>query len=173
MANDKDPLLGALGICRKAGKLLHGYDRVEEAVMRGKACLVLLACDASKRTTQQHMQDTCRGVIPCAVMPLKGEDLRMLTPKPAAVFAVTDENLAHLCAGYLKKASEGGFSQWLISNTKLRILQKILASAPKKVIETFAELTGETRKTGATFEENEVNALLEALTRETAVKDLG
>ena len=94
MANDKDPLLGALGICRKAGKLLHGYDRVEEAVMRGKACLVLLACDASKRTTQ-HMQDTCRGVIPCAVMPLKGEDLRMLTPKPAAVFAVTDENLAH------------------------------------------------------------------------------
>ena len=36
-------------------------------------------------------------------MPLKGEDLRMLTPKPAAVFAVTDENLAHLCAGYLKK----------------------------------------------------------------------
>ena len=37
MANDKDPLLGALGICRKAGKLLHGYDRVEEAVMRGKA----------------------------------------------------------------------------------------------------------------------------------------
>ena len=70
MANDKDPLLGALGICRKAGKLLHGYDRVEEAVMRGKACLVLLACDASKRTTQ-HMQDTCRGVIPCAVMPLK------------------------------------------------------------------------------------------------------
>ena len=94
MANDKDPLLGALGICRKAGKLLHGYDRVEEAVMRGKACLVLLACDASKRTTQH---------IPCAVMPLKGEDLRMLTPKPAAVFAVTDENLAHLCAGYLKK----------------------------------------------------------------------
>ena len=91
MANDKDPLLGALGICRKAGKLLHGYDRVEEAVMRGKATLV------------QHMQDTCRGVIPCAVMPLKGEDLRMLTPKPAAVFAVTDENLAHLCAGYLKK----------------------------------------------------------------------
>ena len=61
----------------------------------------------------------------------------------------------------------------MISNTKLRILQKILASAPKKVIETFAELTGETRKTGATFEENEVNALMEALTRETAVKDLG
>ena len=61
----------------------------------------------------------------------------------------------------------------MISNTKLRILQKILASAPKRLLRLFAELTGETRKTGATFEENEVNALLEALTRETAVKDLG
>lgn len=101
MANDKDPLLGALGICRKAGKLLHGYDRVEEAVMRGKACLVLLACDASKRTTQ-HMQDTCRGMIPCAVMPLKGEDLRMLTPKPAAVFAVIlAPHTADICARHL------------------------------------------------------------------------
>lgn len=60
----------------------------------------------------------------------------------------------------------------MISNTKLRILQRFWHQH-QKVIETFAELTGETRKTGATFEENEVNALLEALTRETAVKDLG
>ena len=84
-------------VSRYYSKLIQAYN-VKLGAMDG----VLLACDASKRTTQ-HMQDTCRGVIPCAVMPLKGEDLRMLTPKPAAVFAVTDENLAHLCAGYLKK----------------------------------------------------------------------
>lgn len=102
MANDRDPLLGALGICRKAGKLLHGYDRVEEAVMQGKAFLVLLACDASRRTVQ-HMQDTCEGLVPCAVMQLSGAELRMLTPKPAAVFAVADENLAHLCEKHLEK----------------------------------------------------------------------
>ncbi|MDR3977169.1 MAG: translation initiation factor IF-2, partial [Gemmiger sp.] len=52
-------------------------------------------------------------------------------------------------------------------------IAKDFGISTKKVIETFAELTGETRKTGATFEENEVNALLEALTRETAAKDLG
>ena len=28
MANDQHPLLGALGLCRKAVKLLIGYDRV-------------------------------------------------------------------------------------------------------------------------------------------------
>ncbi len=56
---------------------------------------------------------------------------------------------------------------------KVTDIAKDFGISTKKVIETFAELTGETRKTCATFEENEVNALLEALTRETAVKDLG
>lgn len=56
---------------------------------------------------------------------------------------------------------------------KVTDIAKDFGISTKKVIETFAELTGETRKMGATFEENEVNALLEALTRENAVKDLG
>ena len=56
---------------------------------------------------------------------------------------------------------------------KVTDIAKDFGISTKKVIETFAELTGETRKTGATFEENEVNALLETLTRENAVKDLG
>ena len=56
---------------------------------------------------------------------------------------------------------------------KVTDIAKDFGISTKKVIETFAELTGETSKTGATFEENEVNALMEALTRETAVKDLG
>lgn len=47
---------------------------------------------------------------------------------------------------------------------KVTDIAKDFGISTKKVIETFAELTGETRKTGATFEENEVNALLEALT---------
>ena len=56
---------------------------------------------------------------------------------------------------------------------KVTDIAKDFGISTKKVIETFAELTGETRKTGATFEEFEVYALMEALTRETAVKDLG
>mgnify|MGYP001612513231 CR=1 FL=1 len=44
---------------------------------------------------------------------------------------------------------------------KVTDIAKDFGISTKKVIETFAELTGETRKTGATFEENEVNALLD------------
>ena len=39
MHNESSGLLGALGLCRKAGKLLYGYDRVAEAVLRGKVSL--------------------------------------------------------------------------------------------------------------------------------------
>lgn len=100
MANDQHPLLGALGLCRKAGKLLHGYDRVQEKALCGKVALVLLAADASERTVT-HMQSACEGVVPCRRMPLTTADLAVLTPKPAAVFGITDEHLAQLCAKHL------------------------------------------------------------------------
>ena len=98
--HDQHPLLGALGLCRKAGKLLHGYDRVQENALRGKVALVLLTSDASERTVS-HMKDACDGIVACEQMPLTSADLAMLTPKPAAVFGVTDEHLAQLCAKYL------------------------------------------------------------------------
>ena len=84
MNNDQHPLLGALGLCRKAGKLLHGYDRVQENALRGKVALVLLTSDASERTVS-HMKDACDGIVACEQMPLTSADLAMLTPKPAAV----------------------------------------------------------------------------------------
>lgn len=100
MSRESHPLMGSLGLCRKAGKLLHGYDRVQEAVLRGKVCLVLLAADASERTAS-HMRAACRGIAPCRVMPLPAAQLACLTPKPAAVFGVCDENLARLCLSHL------------------------------------------------------------------------
>ena len=80
MNNDQHPLLGALGLCRKAGKLLHGYDRVQENALHGKVALVLLTSDASERTVS-HMKDACDGIVACEQMPLTSADLAMLTPK--------------------------------------------------------------------------------------------
>ena len=44
---DQNLMLGALGLCRKAGKLVMGFDAVAESVMKGKAVLVLTAQDIS------------------------------------------------------------------------------------------------------------------------------
>ena len=38
-------LIGSLSICRKAGKLVCGFDPSKDAVMNGKAPLVLTAAD--------------------------------------------------------------------------------------------------------------------------------
>ena len=100
MANEQHPLMGALGLCRKAGKLLHGYDRVQENALRGKVALVLLTADASERTVK-HMTEACEGIVACEQIPLTSTQLAMLTPKPAAVFGITDEHLAQLCAKHL------------------------------------------------------------------------
>ena len=55
---------------------------------------------------------------------------------------------------------------------KIADVAKDFGITAKRAIDTVAALTGETRKPGGTFEEGEVNGLLEALTRETAVESL-
>ncbi|HJC01467.1 MAG TPA: translation initiation factor IF-2 [Candidatus Gemmiger stercoripullorum] len=55
---------------------------------------------------------------------------------------------------------------------KIADVAKDFGITAKRAIDTVAALTGETRKPGGTFEESEVNGLLEALTRETAVESL-
>ena len=55
---------------------------------------------------------------------------------------------------------------------KIADVAKDFGIRAKRAIDTVAAVTGETRKPGGTFEESEVNGLLEALTRETAVDSL-
>ncbi|HJC55405.1 MAG TPA: translation initiation factor IF-2 [Candidatus Gemmiger stercoravium] len=55
---------------------------------------------------------------------------------------------------------------------KIADVAKDFGISAKRAIDTVAAVTGETRKPGGTFEESEVNGLLEALTRETAVDSL-
>ena len=68
------------------------YDRLTEEI----AC-----AEQSAKEAASHMKDACDGIVACEQMPLTSADLAMLTPKPAAVFGVTDEHLAQLCAKYL------------------------------------------------------------------------
>ena len=49
----RDDLLFALSLCRKAGALVTGFDAVKESVFKGKAQLVLCACDASPGTARR------------------------------------------------------------------------------------------------------------------------
>ena len=146
MANDQHPLLGALGLCRKAGKLLHGYDRVQEnspAAVRWRwSCLP----QTPAKRTVTHMRSACEGIVACEQMPLTTADLGDASPpKPAAVFGITDEHLAQLCAktSYLMQRR----TQFMDFKYKIADVAKEFGVPAKKVIETVSAVTGDAYKT--------------------------
>ena len=54
-------LLGALSLCRKAGKLTMGFDPVAESAAKGKAALVLLAADLSAGRNEAERKNAAGG----------------------------------------------------------------------------------------------------------------
>ena len=64
----EDALFQAISLARKAGRLVMGFDAVEEAAVKGKAWLALTAADASPKTVaaaaQQHRRPGGRAAHP-------------------------------------------------------------------------------------------------------------
>lgn len=102
---NKQKLLSAISLCRKAGKLVKGYDAVQESVYSGKAWLVLLAADVSDGTAKR-MKRTCEELVECLRMPLTQADLCSVSYKKVGVYSILDENLANLCRQYLEDEKE-------------------------------------------------------------------
>ena len=92
----EDALFQALSLCRKAGRLVMGFDAVEEAALSGKAWLALTAADASPKTASR-LRASIGDVVDVLALPLTMERLAPLGRRPMAVCAVTDRNLAKRC----------------------------------------------------------------------------
>lgn len=93
--NTKD-VMGFLGLCRKAGKLLCGHDVVKESIISSSAQLVLLSSDASERL-EREMRHACSydgKSIPVYRTPLCMEEFGIGLGKSSAVFSVTDTGFA-------------------------------------------------------------------------------
>lgn len=105
MEQNNQKIFSALSLCRKAGKLVLGFDAVADSVYSGKAALVLLAADVSEGTAKR-MKRTCEELAPCRVMPLTQQELCAVTYKKVGVYAVTDDNLAILCTNSLEHEKE-------------------------------------------------------------------
>ena len=86
----------ALSLCRKAGALTMGFDAVEDACVKSKAWLVMVASDASAKTVQR-LNYSVGDLVDVITMPLTQDKLADISRKPVAVYAVTDRNLAKLC----------------------------------------------------------------------------
>ena len=98
-------VLGALGLCRKAGKTVLGTDAVCEA-LRGdpRPCAVFAAGDNSENTNKRLRDKCATYAVPLRTLPVSGEELAAALGKSArtAAVAVTDENLCRLVLSRLE-----------------------------------------------------------------------
>ena len=74
METNNQKLFSALSLCKKAGRLVLGFDAVMDSVYQGKAHLVLLASDVSEGTAKR-VRRNCEDLAPCLQMPLAQADL--------------------------------------------------------------------------------------------------
>ena len=100
-------LLFALSLAKKSGKLVYGFDRVKDAVVKGNARRVFTARDRSERT-KTSMEYFTQGDIPFYNTGLSQFELSPITGRLRGVLAVTDENLAILCHNAIKEMEGEG-----------------------------------------------------------------
>ena len=87
----EEALFQALSLCRKAGALTMGFDAVEDACVKSKAWLVMVASDASAKTVQR-LDYSVGDLVDVITMPLTQDKLADISRKPVAVYAVTDRS---------------------------------------------------------------------------------
>ncbi len=85
-------LISSMTMCRKAGKLLLGFDPVKEAAQKDHVYCVLLASDCAPKT-EKEIRYYCSG-IPCEKLPFSMQDMIAYFTKRTAVFGVVDSGFA-------------------------------------------------------------------------------
>ena len=91
-----DNLLANLGLCRRAGKLIFGFDAAVEAMENGEGYLLLTASDISSKTEKEIVYKARNAKFLVYKLPYTMEEMKLLSKKKVGIFAITDENLAKL-----------------------------------------------------------------------------
>lgn len=87
-----DRITASLTMCRRAGKLLLGFDAVRDASAAGTVCCILLAADTSPKTEKETR--FFAGEIPLRKLPYDMDALAAFFRKRTAVFGVTEQGFA-------------------------------------------------------------------------------
>lgn len=88
-------IMGFLGICRRAGRLLIGHDAVKESIVKGNAALVITSSDASERLCREIERLTDGKGVKVINAPFSSDDFYSGIGKKASVFSITDEGFAN------------------------------------------------------------------------------
>lgn len=100
-----DKVLAMLGIAAKSGSVLSGEFSTEKAVKEGRACLVIVAEDASDNTKKMFRNMTDFYEVPMYTYAVKEQLGHSIGKEFRASLAVTNEGLARSIEDKLKQAA--------------------------------------------------------------------
>jgi ribosomal protein L7Ae-like RNA K-turn-binding protein len=98
-------LLSALGLCRKAGKLICGTPMICDALRSAKKPYAVIMASDNSENTQKKLDDKCKIYgVELMIPDLDGDQLSSAVGKSGrlSAVAVTDENLYQLIKGAVK-----------------------------------------------------------------------
>ncbi len=87
-------LCGLLSICRKAGKLVMGFDPMRDALDGNKAFAVIIASDISPKTEKEVRFFSGKKDIPVAKTALTLDEIYFTLGKKAGILTVCDRGFA-------------------------------------------------------------------------------
>ena len=96
-----DSLLPSIGLARKAGKLILGFDAVSTACKNGTAALVLLSEDLSPKSRKEIVRIAQQYEIRWFDAPFQMGDIDRLLHKRAGILAVSDEGFVRMLLKHL------------------------------------------------------------------------
>lgn len=90
----KNRLLSAIGLCKRAGKLVMGFDMAADTVVSGKACGIFLCRDLSPKSGKS-ISRICEewDCIP-KTLPVTMDEIAFIVGRRTGILAVTDPGLA-------------------------------------------------------------------------------
>jgi len=98
--------LSTLGLCKKAGKLILGFDAVAE-YMRGKGRgLLILTADLSPKSAKEIIRIADAQGFAYLRIGAAMDDIKRLVGKKAGIVAITDHGLAQSFAGKARHDEE-------------------------------------------------------------------
>lgn len=102
----KNKLLSLLGLCRKAGKLAHGFEAARDAVKSGTAALVLVSKDISPKTKKELLFTAGKTGTTIVTAPVTMLEIEQKTGKRAGVLAILDKGLGEAVKEAAARADE-------------------------------------------------------------------
>ncbi|MCL2578915.1 MAG: ribosomal L7Ae/L30e/S12e/Gadd45 family protein [Oscillospiraceae bacterium] len=98
--------LATLGLCKKAGKLIIGFDAVAEYIKRGGPGLLILTADLSPKSSKEIIRIADAQGFEYLQIGAAMDDIKRLVGKKAGILAIADQGLAKSFAGKVKTQEE-------------------------------------------------------------------